>query len=211
LADGGRRLTLRFVGGPVYKVSHRCSHQYAGWAEQVGDVLEVAVVDVTPHLPLPCDALGFGRSLEIRLPTPFTGSQINDRAGYVHFLRAPDGLVQLRGLPAGWLLRAEGDVQESPTGRWLRTYSPEPHPRSGTSRNRVDFIEAFGGPAGVTGGEEQPTVTVNGQNATLYRHAPTGELVLVWMLGSDGLALAVNESDFSVDQLITLAESATRG
>ena len=211
LTDAGRRLTLHFVGGAVYKASDRCSHDYAGWAEQVGDVLEVAVVDVTPHKPVACDAIGYGRSLSIQLAGPFVGSRLNDLAGYVHFVRAPDGLLELRGLPVGWLLRAEGDVEESPTGRWQRTYSPQPNPRTGTSRNRIDFYQAFDGPAGVTGGDEQRTVTVNGQNSTLYRFAPDGELVLVWAVGPDGLALVVNEADFSVGQLISLAESATPG
>ena len=37
---------------------------------------------------------------------------------------------------------------------------------------------------------------------------PDGELVLVWTLGTDGLALVANETDFSVGELISLAESA---
>jgi hypothetical protein len=210
LADGSRLLTLQFVGGAVYSATDPCSHRYSGWAEQVGDALEVAVVDVTAPPARPCDAIGFGRQVSVRLPAPFLGSRLNDLAGYVHFVRNPAELVELRGLPAGWLLRSSGDVEESPTGRWQRTYSPLPDPELGTSKNRIDFYQAFDGPAGVTGGEEQRTVTVNGQPATLYRFAPDGELVLVWTLGSDGLALVVNERNFPVDRLIALAESATR-
>jgi hypothetical protein len=52
-------------------------------------------------------------------------------------------------------------------------------------------------------------VVVNGQPATLYRWPPNGELVLVWRLGNDGLALVAYEQQFSVDELIALADSAT--
>ena len=52
-------------------------------------------------------------------------------------------------------------------------------------------------------------MVVNGRRATQYRHAPNGELVLVWRLGNDGLALVAYEQQFSIDELIALAESAT--
>lgn len=217
LTEGNRLLTLEFVGGRIFSPLDHCSRAYAGWAEAVGDQLEVAVIDVTPPLILPngatpaaCDAMGYGRTVSVRLAEPFLGSRVHDLAGYVHFLRPPEGLVELQGLPAGWLPRAERDVEGSPTGRWQRTYSLVANPDAGTSKGKVDFYQAFGGPVEVTGGEEQRIVTVNGGAATLYRYAPDGELVLVWALGSDDLALVANETDFPVDRLITLAESATR-
>ena len=210
LSDGKRVLTIDFVGGRFSASGDPCSRDYAGWAEAVGDRLAVAIVDVTPPRPsVICTAEGYGRSVAVRLPVPFVGSRIDDLAGYVHFLRAPTGLAELGGLPAGWLLRAEADVAESPTGRWLRTYSPAAVPPTGTSKGRIDLYQAFGGPASVSGGEEHRTVTVNGQRATLYRSPPDGELVLEWMLGTDGLALVANETDVSVEALIELADSAT--
>ena len=218
LTEGNQLLTLQFVGGRFYSPMDPCSRAYAGWAEPVGDVLEAAVVDVTPPQPVgnggtpaACDAVGHFRTVTVSLPTPFVGSRIHDRAGYTHFVLAPDGLVTLRALPASWLLRSERDVEDSPTGRWQRTYSPLANPDVATSKGKIDLFQAFGGPAGVSGGDEQRTVTVNGRSATLYRSAPDGELVLVWDLGSDGLALAANESDFPADKLILLAESATPG
>jgi hypothetical protein len=217
LTDGNRLLTLHFVGGRAYSASDPCSHEYAGWAEQVGHVLEAAVIDVTPvrpagseDTPFACDAIGYGRSVSVRLPSPFLGSRLHDKAGYMHFLRRPEGLVELHGLPSTWLLRSERDVEDSPTGRWQRTYSPLDRPEAGTSRNKIDFYQAFAGPVNVTGGEQRGTITVNGKDATLYRSATDGELVLVWDLGPDGLALVVNESDFPVEKLIMLAESAAR-
>jgi hypothetical protein len=82
------------------------------------------------------------------------------------------------------------------------------NPDAGTSKGKVDLYQAFDGPVNVTGGDQQGTVTVNGRAATLYRNAPDGELVLVWRLGSDELALVANETDFPIDRLIILAESA---
>jgi hypothetical protein len=61
----------------------------------------------------------------------------------------------------------------------------------------------------VSGGEMVQQVEVNGAPAMQYYSAPTGEVVLVWRLGNDGLALVADEQKFSVDELFALAESAT--
>ena len=215
LMDGNRVLTLHFVGGRLYSASDPCSRAYAGWAQRDGDVLDAAVVDVTPPPPggpIACTLEGYDRTVSIPLAQPYLGSRVQDRAGDVHFVRQPAGLVELHGLPASWLLRSEGDVKGSPTsGRWLRTYSPLAQPDTGTSKNKLDFYQAFDGPADVSGGDAEQAVSVNGQTATLYRSTTDGELVLDWMLGTNGLALDANEADFSVAQLIQFAESATGG
>lgn len=212
LSDDSTILTLRFVGGREFAVDDRCSTAYAGWAAQVGETLEAEVIDVTPRAPAVegqgCDLVGHSRSVSVRLESPFLGSRLHDRGGDMHFVRRPAGLIELRALPGAWVLRSEGDVQESPTGRWEQTYSPRANPNPGTSKGKLDLYQAFGGPAGVSGGEEIRTVKVNGRDATLYRFAPDGELVLVWQLGADGLALVANEAEFPVRQLIALAESA---
>lgn len=214
LLDGNRILTLKFVGGRVYSASDPCSRAYAGWARRDGDVLDVAVVDVTPPPaggPVACTAEGYHRTVSIPLAQPYLGSRVQDRAGDLHFVRQPAGLVELHGLPASWLLRSEGDVEGSPSGRWLRTYSPLAQPNIATSKNKLDFYQAFGGPADVSGGDAEQAVSVNGQNATLYRSTTDGELVLDWTHGTNGLALDANEADFSVAQLIQLADRATGG
>jgi hypothetical protein len=211
-----RTLTLHFVGGPEYSASDPCSIAYSGWAEAAGDVLYAAVVDVTqrvrpPEAPTPqaCDAMGHGRTVSVALAAPFSGGRLVDLAGYVHLLRTPDGLVELHGLPAGLALQSASDVEDSPTGRWLRVYTPSTPPQQGTSKGRLELYQAFGGPVEVSGGDEVRSVLVNGQPATLYRLSADGELVLVWTLRGDGLAIVANEADFSTDALIRLAESAT--
>jgi hypothetical protein len=153
-----------------------------------------------------CDALGYDRTITFALESPFRGARIHDLAGYDHFVRRPVGVANI-AIPAGWKLLDEGDVEESPTGRWRQSWAKGP--QGETSKGRIDLYQAFGGPVNVTGGDEQRQVRVGGADATLYRQPDVGELVLVWTLGADGLALVVNEADFSVDDAIALAETVT--
>lgn len=108
-------------------------------------------------------------------------------------------------MPDGWQLVAERDVEESPNGRWERTFAQS----AGESREQsLVLYQSLAGPVNVTGGTENTSVTVNGRPATLYRFPPTGDLVLMWVLNENGLALVGYESAFTVDELIALAESA---
>jgi hypothetical protein len=210
LSGDGRRLTLAFAGAREYSPGDPCSADYAATADVVRGVLEVGVEESRRPAASEgagCDAMGHARSLRVDLHEPFTGSAWRDLSGYLHFLAAPAGLVELAGLPSGWGLRDQRDVEESPTGRWERTYSPDRTP-SDQTRTLV-LYQSFGGPVNVTGGTDERQVAVGGRPATLYRWPPTGELVLVWRLGNDGLALVAYEQRFSVEQLIALAESAT--
>lgn len=174
----------------------------------VDGVLEIGVVPLADPPLVPCDAMGYARTLDLTLEEPFTGTIWHDRFGYRHFLASPLGLVNLAGLPEGWELRAERDVEQSRTGRWERTYGPDPDLTDETAT--LVLFQSFDGPVNVTGGTDQPTgVLVNGRTGYLYRWPPTGELVLVWQLGTDGIALVGYEQTFTVEELIALAESVT--
>jgi hypothetical protein len=212
LNAGGRRIKLDFTGALPFAPDDPCSADYSATTAVVDDVLEVGIFQSVPPRPAeppPCDAMGHRRSLEVGLSEPFAGSAWRDLYGpYLHFLAPPEGLVELTGLPVGWDLRAERDVGDSPSGRWERTYSPDESLADNTKT--VVLYQSFDGPVNVTGGTEEQQVEVNGQAATLYRWPPNGELVLVWRLGNDELALVANEAEFSVDELIDLAESASR-
>ena len=209
----GLVLTLQFVGGKEYNPTDPCTNHYFGWAHGNGDALDAKIVDDTPPRdPLggtgvACDAVGYPRTVSIRLESPFHGTRVNDLAGYVHFVRAPEGLAELQ-VPAGWTLVREADVQESPTGRWERTWTLGGAERTGSSKGTIDFYQSFDGAASVTGGDEQRKIQVNGTPGVLFRQADAGELVIVWLIGKNGLALVVNETDFPIDMAIELAESA---
>ena len=214
LSADSRVLTLHFVGGRPYDPSDPCSIAYAGWAQRDGDALDAAVVDVTPtprNAGQACTAEGHERTVVVPLTEPFLGSRVADKAGGVNFVRQPEGLDQLHGLPSGWMLRTEGDVEDSPTGRWLRTYAPIATPDLSASKGHLDFYQSFGSPAGVSGGDSEQAVTVDGQEARLYVSSTDGELILVWMLGTNGLALDANAADFTQAELIKLAEAVTPG
>jgi hypothetical protein len=207
LAGDGRGLEIRFTGTRPFDPVDPCTADYDAWTEGVDGVLEIGVFQSTPPRRA-CDAMGFDRTIEVELDAPFTGVAWRDLFGpYLHFLSAPPGLVELTGLPEGWVLVGERDVAESPTGRWERMYGP-PDGSGNDPTRAVVLYQSFDGPVGVTGGDEIRGVTVNGAAATLYRAPGFGELVLTWTLGTDGLALVAYEPTFTADALIDLAESA---
>lgn len=212
LAPDRVSIGLDFSGWAAFSPEDPCSADYSATTVVSGGVLEVGVFQSKPpppSKPPACDLLGHARHVQVALGEPFTGSTWRDLYGpYLHFLEPPAHLVELAGLPAGWLLRSGEDVDESPTGRWKRTYSPDAVPADPV--RTLVLIEAFGAPANVTGGTEERAVTVSGAPATLYRFPPTGELVLVWGFENDGLALVGYETQFPPERLIELAESARR-
>jgi hypothetical protein len=158
--------------------------------------------------PAACDAVGYRRSLAVDLDGPFAGARLVDMGGYVHFLRAPDGLAEIRGLEDRWDLLREGDVPGSRAGRWQRTWSPLQELPAQSGPGRIDLYQAYGGPVEVTGGDGTgEAITVNATPATLYRSPESGELVLVWTIDGTELALVANQGDFSEPDLIRLAES----
>jgi hypothetical protein len=214
LTPDGAAVTLKFVGGKEYDLRDPCSNHYFGWAHEFEGTLDAKIIDDTLRLmpeaaQVACTLEGYSRTVTVQLASPFLGARIRDLAGYVHFVRPPDGLVELTKLLPGWTLVAESDVPDSPTGRWERTWTMGEPPTNGTSKGKIVLYQAFGAPADVTGSERVGSVKVNGTPATLYRYEPDGELVLVWMLAEDGLALVVNETDFPADEAIKLAESAS--
>ncbi|MGH8871761.1 MAG: hypothetical protein ACRDWS_07300 [Acidimicrobiia bacterium] len=210
LSSDGRVVTLGFVGSAAYVEEDPCTASYVGRARVIEGVLEAAVVvdiammahgDVTPDLA--CETIGYGRHTAVELPQAYTGIVVRDLAGFTRFLARPDGSIEIGRLPPEWELRSESDLPESPTGRWMRTYSPVPIPRRDDPR--LELIQSFDAPAGVSGGEEQSPIAVGNVEGLLYRDPPSGDLVLVWRPGSDGLAIAVNERDFTIAELVDLA------
>lgn len=213
LADDGRSVRVDFIGGKEFDPDNPCSLAYRGTAEVVGEELEIGIYAEQHPTPLPpdtgCDLIGYPRTLALHLDEPFTGSVVRDLAGQVFMLAPPAGLAHIGALPEGWDLRREGNILGSSTPRWERVWSPDPDPWPAEGDSMLSLYQAFGGPVNTTGGDPQPAVEVNGQSATFYLHPPTGEMVVVWGLGDDELALVGNLNDFSQDEFLALAESVT--
>lgn len=221
ISEGNRLLTLHFYGGLPYDPSDPCSVAYAGWAQPDGPDLVAAVINVTPlrataapiSPPVACPAFAVNGTVTVPLARPFLGARVRDLAGGASFVRRPDGLVVLHGLPPGWSLRSEGDVAESQTGRWLRTYAPVSKPDLSTSRGHLDFYESFGSEVAIScgGTGTEQVVQVNGKEAHMALCGPDGELILEWPVGSNDLTVDANAADFSIGTLIKLADGASPG
>lgn len=210
LAEDRRSVRINFIGSEEFDPDNPCSNAYEGTAEIVGDELEIGIYAQQHPKPLApgtaCDAMGHPRTLTLELE-PFTGTVVRDLAGQVFLLEPPADQAQIRALPDGWELRREGNVLETATPRWQRIWSPDPDPWPAESDSMLTLIQGFGGPVNTTGGDVQKTVDVNGAPATLSLHPPVGEMVLVWSLGGDELALVGNLADFSEAEFVELAES----
>jgi hypothetical protein len=213
LDETGLAVTLEFVGGKDYSPADPCSSHYFGWAREIDGMLQAKVVNDTPTFPsqggdVMCDAVGYGRRIAIYLPKPYGGTRLRDLAGVDHFVRPPDGLVKLR-VPSGW---TQDIGQEEPLDHqtlWFRAWTRE-GADAANGTGLLQLHQAFSAPADIVDATGGRAVKVKGASATLYRNASSGELVVTWMLGRDGLALVANEGDFTANQLIDLAASATR-
>lgn len=203
-----RTLRLQFIGAAPYQAGDPCSAAYTAKTEVVGDELQVGVYQLRnpyqPATPVPCLAIGSIRHLVVTLAEPFDGLLAKDLAGQVFFLRPPPTLARMTGLPSGWALIHQGNLPgSSPT--WQRIWSPAPGwpPAEGTSV--LTLIQCFGSPVNCSGGENPEPVTVNGVQGLLFEYA--GDLTITWRLGSDGMVLDGNLSDFSKAAFVALANS----
>ncbi|MFN8621521.1 MAG: hypothetical protein U0869_12325 [Chloroflexota bacterium] len=221
LSPDGRTLSLTYTGGPEGDPLDPCNTDSSAWAHAAGDALVAAAFAVDHGTSAAheaadalygehwgCTLIGHLHTRQVVLPEPFHGALVRDLAGGGEFVARPDGLVELGPLPEGWVAGPETGVRNERTPLWRRTWE---HAASNGSRRRpgtIALFQAFDAPAAVGGGDEVRTVTVDGKPARLSREPETGELVLTWRLGTDGLALVADEQDLPPDALIQLAESA---
>ncbi len=82
LGEGGRRLSLTFVGGRPFAAGDPCSTEYSATTRVVKGVLEIGVFQSAspPRAPVACDLIGHERHLEVDLDVPFAGLTWRDRA-----------------------------------------------------------------------------------------------------------------------------------
>jgi hypothetical protein len=215
ISAAGRTLTLAFTGGRAYTPGDFCSTDYAPWVATAGADLEVAVV-LVPHAGQAtappnagCSDVGHGYTFHLLLPAPFAGSTVHDLAGGTLWVRPPSGLVEPQVLPPGWQLGWSGDEPAAEPPLWVRVYAlPGSHVTgSNGGRGQLDLYQAFGAATQIGGGPERSTVQIGGSRGVLLRDPASGELLLQWMVGPDGVALVGNEADMTLDQLRAIAAS----
>jgi len=188
ISADGRTLTLGFTGGLAYTPADFCSTDYAPWAAAVGADLQVAVALVShpDQATAPpngaCADVGHGYTFHLLLPAPAS-------------------------LPAGWQLRWSGDEPAAEPPLWALVYAPASSHVTGDNggRGQLDLYQAFGAATQIGGGPVRTTVQVAGSPGVLLREPATGEMLLQWMVGPDGVALVGNEADMTLDQLLAIA------
>jgi hypothetical protein len=154
-----------------------------------------------------CPAVGHRYTFHLLLPTPFAGSTVHDLAGGTLWVRPPPGLVEPQALPSGWQLGWSGDEPAAQPPLWVRVYAPADSKVAGSNggAGQLDFYQAFGAATQIGGGPERRTVQIGGSPGVLLREPASGELLLQWMVGSNGVALVGNEADMTLDQLLGIA------
>jgi hypothetical protein len=92
----------------------------------------------------------------------------------------------------------------------VRVYAPTTSHVTGDNggRGQLDLYQAFGAATQIGGGPERSTVQIGASQGVLLREPETGEMLLQWMVGPDGVALVGNEADMTLDQLLAIARSA---
>lgn len=212
LGGDGRSVHVDFIGGREFDVNDPCSIAYDGTAKVVGDGLEIGIYPQQHPMAqggAVCTMEGHARSIDLSLDEPFNGVLVHDVSGQTLLLAPPPDLAVIGELPDGWKLRREESLHGSLTPRWQRIWSPDPGPWLSDRASMLTLIQAFGGPVETIGGDQISSVQVGGQPARLAQNPPSGELVLVWSLEEDELALVGNLRDFTPDELRRLAESVT--
>lgn len=220
LSADGVSVQVDFTGaapGGTFDPSQPCSVGYEATAAVVDGELHIGlyVLRGTGRAPAPsrligCTQVGYARSLDLALATPFSGSVVRDLAGQIFWLEPPPWLGVVDALPDGWELREQGNVRGM-TPRWERTWSPVEDPNSIEGDPLITLIQSHGGPISVEGGSEQVAVEVHGTSAILSIDPyPYGtELLLIWSIGDDEFALVGYAHDFSRRAFIDIAESVT--
>ena len=215
ISGDGRTLTLGFTGGLAYTPADFCSTDYAPWVAPAGRDLQVAV-ELVPHpdqATAPpnglCNAGGHRYTFHLLLLASFAGSTVHDLSGGTLWVRPPPGLVEPQSLPPGWQVRWAGDESAAQPPLWVRVYAPAGSHVSGSNagRGQLDLYQAFGAATQIGGGPERSTVQIGASPGVLLREPASGELLVQWMVGSDGVALVGNEADMTLDQLLAIASA----
>jgi hypothetical protein len=212
LAADGRSVDAVVVGGAPLSEGKPCGTDYALASSTIsGTTLEV-LVKQTAERQGECvltELVCCEHRFTIELPADHPVDRVRDLGApfdRVFFLTRPIGLYELRGLPAGWDLRREWADWG---GTWTRLYSPLVDPQPG-SLDTLTFSTTFGGQIVTEPEALQSPVIVNGSEAQYQRYPDVdNEIQLQWLAQGQMLTLETYERNFSIDDLVALANSPT--
>lgn len=216
-------LRLSFVGAREWSPEDPvCTADYAGWANDTGEILEVAVVNTVETRPggltpdghvIECDLVGYGREVIVELPGPFRGSSVRnlERPAYPLAIAENTGLYEIpaSALPEVWALRPTVSLLESvPPFPSFRTYSPTDLPALDDPQLRmIQYFEAVAG-QGPQGTGTVSQLDLHGTTVFLVER-PDGQLILSWnSLSGDPITVMAAVGALSVDELITAGRAA---
>ncbi|MGH2445594.1 MAG: hypothetical protein ACRDGD_06090 [Candidatus Limnocylindria bacterium] len=213
---------LTFVGGREWSAeAPECTADYAGWAHDTGDILDVAVVNTVAMRPggftpeghlIECDLIGFSRWVVVELPKPFIGSAVRDMDGPVLPItpEAAGDLYEIpsSALPDGWVRQVTVDLREAvPPFPNFSTYAPGELTRADDPRVlMIQYFEAVAG-QGPQGSGTVTELEIAGSVAFLVERED-GNLILNWNSPTGSpITLLTNASAISAADLIEIARS----
>jgi len=208
LSNDGKSIEVVVVGAAPMSENKPCGADYALSTAVADTTLELTVIETANRTgeclltELVCCEHSFAaevsegvdrvRDMGRRANRPDSPS-----AG-LFFLQRPSEVLDLNVLPEGWSkTREEADFG----GTWTQFYGPS---------SGLEFRTWIDGELNSEPEYLQPPVLVNGQEAEYSNYGTdTGEIMLQWMDGTNALMLLGMQSDFDIDELIAIAESAS--
>ncbi|MEP7360239.1 MAG: hypothetical protein ABI744_01540 [Chloroflexota bacterium] len=212
LAADGRSVDVTVIGGHPLSDGEPCGADYTlASTSVIGATLEILIVRTAERVGscVLTELICCERHFTVELPTDRAVDRARDLSASFErdlFLVRPSGLDVLHGLPPDWKLRTEW---ASWGGTWTRLYSPLIDPPPG-SPDTLIFKTTFGGHIITEPEALQPPVLVNGVEAQYQRYPDvSNQIQLQWLVDGQLLTLETFERDFSIDELTSLANSAS--
>ena len=210
LSADGRSVDIVVIGPYPMSEGKPCGADYALSSDLVGNVLHVTATEVASRqgdcslVELVCCE----HHLTALLPEGNIVDTVHDVGGMIPncdlFVRRPEGLYQLNGLPPGWTLCREWAEWN---GTWMRLYSPMVDAAEGDP-NTLLFGTTFGGQFTTEPESLEPPVTVRGQPAQYERYpGVNNQIQLQWLVDGQKLWLEAFEPHFFISDLVKLADA----
>ncbi len=221
--DDGTGLVLFVVGGPEFDGSDPCTVRYVPSAEETAEAVMVTVGAERPPGNAVCTAVGYIRTVEIKLEQPI-GHRLLIALGATRPVFDASTLFRPGWMPDGWQLLREtpGHPEPNRAQFWTRFWGSPRLPDTASSctpstsplqlsQGAVDLVEQFPRELGET---DVGTFDVNGATATYSTQVDHGIARLRWTTPDHGFVLktapsCVGDQPPTLDTMLTFARSLT--